>query len=55
MPVQIRLAIAALLLFAVVAIDFVSSIMSIAFDAGIVFLLVTVIWPIARDSLKKQS
>ncbi|EON9881945.1 DUF3927 family protein, partial [Escherichia coli] len=50
--VKLRLAVAALLLFLVVMVDFTSRIMSVLADGGLVCGIVVLLWPvIKRNSL----
>ncbi|EEC7377468.1 DUF3927 family protein, partial [Escherichia coli] len=52
MTVKLRLAVAALLLFLVVMVDFTSRIMSVLADGGLVCGIVVLLWPvIKRNSL----
>ncbi|YAR69868.1 DUF3927 family protein [Escherichia coli] len=50
MTVKLRLAVAALLLFLVVMVDFTSRIMSVLADGGLVCGIVVLLWPVIKET-----
>ncbi|EON4687719.1 DUF3927 family protein [Escherichia coli] len=55
MTVKLRLAVAALLLFLVVMVDFTSRIMSVLADGVLVCGIVVLLWPLLWPVIKRNS
>ena len=54
-PAYVKLAAVGFLLFAAVAVDFVSKFMSIGFDLFFISLAVWILWPMVKNSLEEKD
>ena len=54
-PSYVKLAAVGFLLFAAIAVDFVSKFMSIGFDLFFISLAVWILWPMVKNSLEEKD
>ena len=54
-PVKLRFLGAGAMLFAAVAVDFMSKVMSVAFDLFFIALAVFVLWPVIKSSFASKA